>query len=255
MKGVRSPKRLHPGVTPFDNSFDPGQASRLELLLDCIVKTHQVPFRVALTGAVLSAVLLLSPRAFGHCDTMDGPVILAARTALELKDVAPVLKWVKQADEAGIRAAFAKTLAVRTKGPEARELADQFFFETLVRVHRAGEGASFTGLKPAGTPLDPPIREADEALASGSIDHLVKLVTDDVANGIRKRFTEAQEKKHHAEESVEAGRAFVAAYVEYVHYVEGLHQATESGTAHRPAESGEHSGELADREPTQHHSH
>lgn len=186
---------------------------------------------------------------------MDGPVVLAARTALERNDVTPVLKWVKRAEEAGIKAAFAKTLAVRAKGPEARELADQFFFETLVRVHRAGEGAPFTGLKPAGTPLDPPIREADEALASGSSDHLVKLVTDDIANGIHKRFTEAQEKKRHAEESVEAGRAFVAAYVEYVHYVESLHQAAQSGAAHHPGGSAEHSGELAERESTQQHSH
>jgi len=186
---------------------------------------------------------------------MDGPVILAARMALERKDVTPVLKWVKQADEAGIKAAFTKTIAVRTQGPEARELADQFFFETLVRVHRAGEGAPFTGLKPAGTPVDPPIVESDKALESGSVDHLVKLVTDDVADGIRKRFAEAQEKKRHAEQTVEAGRAFVAAYVEYVHYVEGLHQAAQRGAAHHPAESAEHSGELADSAPTQHHSH
>ena len=87
---------------------------------------------------------------------MDGPVVLTAKTALDHKDVTPVLKWIKKNDEAEIKAAFAKTLAVRTKGPEARELADQFFFETFVRIHRAGEGAPFTGLKPAGTPLAPP---------------------------------------------------------------------------------------------------
>ncbi len=163
---------------------------------------------------------------------MDGPVILAAKAALEHNDVTPVLKWVKQEDEPQIKNAFARTIAVRAKGPEARELADQFFFETLVRIHRAGEGAPFTGLKPVGTPLDPSLREADDALASGSVDKVVKLVTEAAADGIRKRFAEAQEKQAHAEHNVEAGREFVKAYVQYVHYVEGLHQAAQGPVAH-----------------------
>lgn len=167
---------------------------------------------------------------------MDGPVILAAKAALERQDITPVLKWVKPDGEAEVKAAFAKTLTVRAKGAEARELADQFFFETLVRVHRAGEGAPFTGLKPAGAELGPAIEEADQVLDSGSVDKVVKLVTEDAAAGIRKRFAEVRQKKQHAEHNVEAGREFVAAYVDYVHYVEGLHQAAQAGGAH-PAEA------------------
>ncbi len=196
------------------------------------MKTNRVPFRAALAGTILGVAVLLSPRAFAHCDTMDGPVVLAARAALQQNDITPVLKWVKPDGEAEVKAAFARTLAVRAKGPEARDLADQFFFETLVRVHRAGEGAPFTGLKPAGTPLELPIREADNALETGSLDKVVKLVTEDAAAGIRRRFAEVQEKKRHAEHNAEAGRELVAAYVDYVHYVEGLHQATQSAGHH-----------------------
>lgn len=166
---------------------------------------------------------------------MDGPVVIAAKAALEHRDITPVLKWVQKSDEAEIKAAFTKTLAVRTKGPEVRALADQYFFETLVRVHRAGEGAPYTGLKPAGTPLEPSVAEADKALETGSVEKVAKLVTEDSAAGIRKRFAEVQEKKPHAEHNVEAGRAFVAAYVEYVHYVEGLHQAAQGAVAHHQA--------------------
>ena len=90
---------------------------------------------LALSGIVSAA----------HCDTMDGPVVAAARVALEKGDIAPVLKWVKPEREKEIRAAFARTLSVRAGGPEAKELADMYFFETLVRVHRAGEGAPLHG--------------------------------------------------------------------------------------------------------------
>ena len=210
---------------------------------------------VLVASTVLGAGLMFPPAARSHCDTMDGPVVLAAKTALEKKDITPVLKWVKQDAEAEIKAAFTKTLAVRTKGPEARELADQFFFETLVRVHRAGEGAPFTGLKPAGTPLEPAVEEADKALQTGSVDKVVKLMTDDAAAGIRKRFAEVQEKKPHAEHNVEAGRELVAAYVEYVHYVEGLHQAAQGAGAHHSESHKAAPAKDAHQEPAPQHKH
>jgi hypothetical protein len=206
-------------------------------------------------GALLASATLLPRTAKAHCDTMDGPVVLAAKTALEKKDVTAVLKWVKKDAEAEIKAAFTKTLAVRTKGPEARELADQFFFETLVRVHRAGEGAPFTGLKPAGTELGPAIEEADKALESGSVEKVVKLVTDEAATGIRQRFAEAREKKAHAEHNLEAGRAFVAAYVEYIHYVEGLHETAQGASAHHAEGHEAAPSKDAHQEPAPQHKH
>jgi hypothetical protein len=182
---------------------------------------------------MLTAAAFLAPdTAQAHCDTLDGPVVLTAKAALEKGDATPVLKWVKVEDEAEIRAAFKKTLAVRTKGDDARQLADQFFFETLVRVHRAGEGEPFTGIKPAGTAIEPIVRAADEALERGSVDKLVREVADEAAAGIRKRFAEASEKRKHADQNVEAGREYVAAYVEYVHFVERLHETATTSAHH-----------------------
>jgi hypothetical protein len=169
---------------------------------------------------------------------MDGPVVTAAKQALEKGDVTPVLKWVKKDQETVIREAFKKTLAVRTKGADAQELADMYFFETLVRIHRAGEGAPYTGLEPAGTNAGPAVSGSDKALDGDSVDGLVKMVTDAVAAGIRERFAKASETKKHANESVEAGREFVEAYVQFVHYVERLYtDATTKHVHHDEAET------------------
>jgi len=109
-------------------------------------------------------------------------------------------------------------------------VADRYFFETLVSIHRASEGAPSTGLS-AG-PAEPIIVEADKALEKGSVDHLVKHVTDAVAKGIRQRFQKTLERKKHAEDSVAAGREFVEAYVEFTHYVERLHLDAAGQAAH-----------------------
>src|SRR5512133_3612252 len=102
--------------------------------------------RFALASVVVLALASSPSTASAHCDTLNGPVIAAARLALEKGDVTPVLKWVKAAGEPEIRHAFEQALAVRTAGSQAKELADRYFFETLVRVHRQGEGAPYTGL-------------------------------------------------------------------------------------------------------------
>ena len=125
-------------------------------------------------GSFLSTVafaIVLSGSAMAHCDSMDGPVVKDAQRALVDKRLEPVLKWVRAEDEDEIRKAFEMTIAVRNESEKARTVADRYFFETVVRIHRAGEGEGFTGLKPAGS-VDPGIAAADKALADGNVDQL-----------------------------------------------------------------------------------
>jgi hypothetical protein len=79
-----------------------------------------------------------------------------------------------------LRGAFQKKLDVRKLNPAARDLAGTFFFEMLIRVHRAGEGAPFTGLKPAGTDIGYAVPAGDKAFKTGSVD-------DITSNGFSKR--------------------------------------------------------------------
>lgn len=169
--------------------------------------------------------------ALGHCDGMDGPVVTLARKALEAGNVNLVLPWVRKEDEPEIRHAFEHALAVRQLGPKARALADHHFFETLVRVHRAGEGAGYTGLKPAGRDLGPAIPAADRALAEGSVEAVITLLSEAVRQGAHKHFQAAVARRNFDPDDVAAGRAYVEAYVPYIHYVERLWQAA-TGAAH-----------------------
>lgn len=163
-----------------------------------------------------------SPMALrAHCDTWEGPVVLAAQEALKKGDVTPVLKWVKAADEDAIRAAFDKTVAVRKQSKAAGELADTWFFETLVRIHRAGEGASYTGLK-SGVPEAPGIAAADHALDSGKVDDVLAQTMGPLQAALIAKFERVRTLKSHADQSVEAGREYVEAYVDYVHFAERL---------------------------------
>ena len=174
-----------------------------------------------------AAALGWTAPAQAHCDTLDGPVVSAARKALDTGNANLVLVWVQKKDETEIRNALQKARNVRKGGGEVKELADMYFFETLVRVHRAGEGAGYTGLKPAGT-VEPPVAAADRAIETGKLQGLGKVISDRTEKGLHGHFEQVMAKKKYNPKDVEAGRAYSSAYVEFVHYAERLYDAAET---------------------------
>jgi hypothetical protein len=178
---------------------------------------------VILFAAVFS--VLVPSTASAHCDTYDGPVVKAGQRTLETGDLVHALIWIKPAAEPELRAAFERSRKVRDLGPDARELADRFFLETLVRLHRAGEGEPYTGLKPKGTDLGPVIPVADEAITSGSSRALRRLIMDQTAKGLEHRLELVTTKRKFKVKDVQRGREYVEAYVTFMHYAERLYDA------------------------------
>lgn len=146
-----------------------------------------------------------------HCDSLDGPVVTAARDALAREDVDLILPFVKKDGEPEVRAAFDLAVKARAQGPEARQVADRFFFETVVRVHRAGEGAPFTGLKPAGLDVGPVIPIAEQAIARGTPEDLIAFLTAALRTEVTARFDAMLDAKPRASGSVDDEREYVEA--------------------------------------------
>ena len=69
------------------------------------------------------------------------------------------------------------------------------------------------------------------------MENLVKLITEAASKGIRERFTKAKEAKKHSDQSIEAGREFVEAYVQFTHYVERLHLDSTTEAEHHHSTS------------------
>lgn len=187
--------------------------------------------------AVVTLLALFPSRSEAHCDGLDGPVVKAARESLNDGKLEHVLIWVRESDEPEIRAAFNHVRTVRKLGKEARELADRYFFETIVRVHRAGENAPYTGLKPAGQKLPEAILLADKAVESGNVSPVLAQLNSQTTSRVNGLFKTLQEHRKFPEKDVTAGREFVKAYVEYIHAVEALHNSSVAGDhhAHQPS--------------------
>jgi hypothetical protein len=204
---------------------------------------------IALAAALALGTLALPGRAFAHCDTMDGPVVLAAQQALQTGELEPMLIWVRAHDEPEIRHAFEHVQRVRTLGGDAAALADRFFFETVVRLHREGEGEPYTGLKPAGTDVGRAVPAGDRALESGSVEELRQLLHSMVDERLEAVFSEAHGRRGFSPTDVAAGREYVEAYVQFMHFGELL-EALTSGHAHHG--DGGHGASSGSAHPANH---
>ena len=173
---------------------------------------------------IIDRLRALVQTASAHCDTEDGPVVTAGRRALLTGNVNHALVWVHEDAEDEVRAAY--VVAGTTKGP-GTVAAERRFLETLVRLHRAGEGAGFAGIKPSGTPWPPAVTAADRALAEGTPAPLEPLVEADARQDVARRFAAASALRDHDVDDLKTGREFVEAYVDYVHFA--LHHAAVAG--------------------------
>jgi hypothetical protein len=186
----------------------------------------------AVVGIAALAALALPTPAEAHCDSRNGPVVTAARKALATGNVNIILPYVKPADEAELTAIFKQTLAVRKLGGQARDVAEQYFFETAVRLHRVGEGAPYTGL--TDEPVDPAIKAADQALATGSLKQANTMLSRMISEGLIEQYNSVVAARQHAakQKTVAAERERVEAELAFEKYVFALAQAAQGHTAH-----------------------
>jgi hypothetical protein len=149
---------------------------------------------------------------------MDGPVVSAAEMALEMGNVNYILPYVKKEDEKELKYSFEKALSVRELSEDASELADYYFFETSVRLHRKGEGKSYDGIKPSGLNWGPVIRRAEKTIEEEDLTDFLEFMQATIEDELRERFDDVVEKKDYELSDVESAREYIESMLEFVLY-------------------------------------
>ncbi len=180
-------------------------------------------------------MLGLATSAQAHCDGVDGPVATAAQRAIETGNVNLALPYAPASAESEITAKFEEARRVRNRGRDARALADRAFVETVVRLHRIGEGASYTGLRPAGVDYGPIIPAAEQAIQTGDVAAVRAILLEQIDHGLAERLAHVRaisivEPRNHGD--VAAARERVSAELEFITYAEGLRQGLSGAAEH-----------------------
>jgi hypothetical protein len=175
-----------------------------------------------------------------HCDTRDGPVVKAAMKALDTGNIHYILIWIPEDSENELKFVFDKALRARKSGKDAQEAADDWFFETAIRLHRAGEGAPYTGLKPAGQDEGPVVPKAERAIETGDPEQVIRFITKTVEDDLKNRFHHVLLTRNYDVDDVAAGRTYVKAFIGFVVHSHHLYQYVTEGGAYGQKGSGNH---------------
>jgi len=171
-----------------------------------------------------------------HCDTLDGPVIQAAKKAINDVNVLHVLPWVPAEAEQEVRDAFEDVMHAREKGPDPCKIADRWFFETVVRLHLLGEGKPFTGLKPAGSGRSPALTIAEKAIETGDLKELIELLKESEEFGLERYFDRVKAMAGYDLRDVSAARKHVQAVLDFLHLADSMYHIA-IGTEHEQEEA------------------
>jgi hypothetical protein len=172
--------------------------------------------RLILVCSIVFAATVCSPRAAAERDLADEIVAQAARDALRTGDFTPIVIWVQKPQEQALHAAFRQTQAVRVLNREARELADEYFVDVAVRLHREAERDLFDG---------PARRAATRALAEHDGEIVVDVIVDRMRANLRARLRDVAQRRDFARGDVAGGRAYVASYTAFLRYAAALYAA------------------------------
>lgn len=192
------------------------------------MKTKNFKINSIFTGIFL---LMFSIPTYAHCDSYDGPVIKDALEALDKNKVEMVLKWIEPQQEEEVIGLFKKTYNLKNEDRKIYAIVEKHFLETLVRLHRETEDAPFTGLKPAGS-MTPLVEMADHSIEINTMKEVSKTITTHLDEVLRERYAKVMKLHKTKDNSVEEGRAYVHAYVEYTHTLEALEHVLHGDFAH-----------------------
>lgn len=192
-----------------------------------------------LATAVLAAFAAPTP-ASAHCDSEKGPVAQAAMKALEANNVNLVLPYVQPDAEAELTAAFKHVMQVRKGGGGSKELADRYFLETAIRLHRLGEGASYEGMTSEAVPA--PILTADRAMASGLLDPLYKMLDQAIRKSVAEKYQAVVQAREEAAKlgTVEAFREQAEAELVFEKFIYELYGAASLAQPHAEGQAPAH---------------
>ena len=129
-------------------------------------------------------------------DPHDGPVMRAAKMALETGNANYVLIWVSEKSENTLKNLLEKTCCERSSQKNMQNRALDWYFETVNRLHLANRRRLYT-CKPGGLDESPIVLKVERAIETGNFEEIRSVIPDTHAGEVKQRFQQVLNKRNY----------------------------------------------------------
>jgi cell division inhibitor SulA len=131
-----------------------------------------------------------------HHDAGNGPVMKAAKMALETGNANYVLIWVPEESENSLKNILEKTCCERSVRRNMQNRTIDWYFETVNRLHSANDGALYSCLKHGRRDEIPIVPMMERAIETGNLEKILGFIPNTLLADMRERFHHVMDKSY-----------------------------------------------------------
>jgi hypothetical protein len=155
-------------------------------------------------------------------DEMQGPVVKAAKMALETGNVNYILIWLPEESENTLKNLLEKTCCTRSSRMNMKNRAYDWYFEMVNRFFNIGRPRDNLTIRGglAEKPLD---LKVDKAIESGNFEEIRDIIPVTHEADAKQRFLHVMNMRNYPVNNIAEGRAYVSAFFDFNRYMHDLY--------------------------------
>jgi hypothetical protein len=152
----------------------------------------------------------------------NGPVMRAAKMALETGNADHILIWVPEESENTLKNLLEKTCCERTTQRKARNHSIEWYLQTINRLHSEYYRPHDLNISTKTPEERKTILLVERACETGNFDEIATVMQITSDEEIRQRFNDVLNKSNYDMDNIAAGRAYVSAFTDFIACINSL---------------------------------
>lgn len=149
----------------------------------------------------------------------NGPVMSAAKKALETGKAHHILIWIPEASENTLKNLLEKACCERRIQTDGYDHIIDWYFATVRRFHSVGYGPRNLNISLKTLEEKTIISLVERACESGNFEEIAMVIPDIPAGELRQQFNDVMKKRNYDVENIAAGRVYVSEFTDFIAFV------------------------------------
>jgi hypothetical protein len=152
----------------------------------------------------------------------NGPVIRAAKMAMETGNASYILIWLPKEAENTLKNLLERTYCENRTRKNTQNHSIDWYFKSVNRLHSRYGWPDYPGMKFKETDEETIALMVERAFESGNFEEINSIIPLNHSGDARERFHKVMMKRNYSVDDIAAGRVYVSAFIAFIVYLHNL---------------------------------